>query len=447
MGDILTDVDAPAVAASPAGSPGVAPDEPGMSPASRIPLAHVSPPACLCAMVGGLLRLALAVAAVLGVVAGAAELGLRAAGVKPRGPAGLANVVPDGWTGFRLRPGVSGQETYVTNDLGMHAPRSYSLAPPPGALRVAVLGSSVVYGLDVSFADTITGAVERALQAAGHRAEVLNFGTHAYSIVNLSALLQAYVHQLQPQVAVVVVDIQVGLPYWPPLHPAATPEAGIEKVTWWDALRKRGAQKSALLTLFDDPRPARRWVRRASGLPLGPRARSASEPAPEPAAPRPVASPAVGSTASTPEQIRAYEEKRERELRAPLAAMAAFCAERSIALYFVTPYGPYFDPTDDELARMDVHHFLEEAARVHGGERTALGAEVELVTRVIRRVAARGSAHVIDMLESSRRSSLRTSRDFTEDGVHLTPTGNAALGRLIATRIVENLKQQSGARD
>ena len=84
----------------------------------------------------------------------------------------------------------------------------------------------------------------------------------------------------------------------------------------------------------------------------------------------------------------AYEERRERELAAPLAAMAAFCAEKSIALYFVTPYGPYFDLTDDELARMSVHHFLEEAARVHGSERAALGAEVELITRVVRRVAA-----------------------------------------------------------
>jgi len=144
------------------------------------------------------MRLALAVAAVLGLVAGAAEMGLRAAGVEPRVPIELSNVVPDGWTGFRLRPGVSGPESYVTNDLGMHAPRSYALAHQGRGLRVAVLGSSVVYGLNVTFADTIPGAVERELQATGHRAEVLNFGTHGFSIVNLSALLQAYVHQFQP---------------------------------------------------------------------------------------------------------------------------------------------------------------------------------------------------------------------------------------------------------
>jgi len=116
-----------------------------------------------------------------------------------------------------------------------------------------------------------------------------------------------------------------------------------------------------------------------------------------------------------PEDVRAWEERRERELSAPLAAMAAFCAEKAIALYFVTPYGPYFDFTDEELAGMSVQGFLEDAARVHGSERAAVGAEVELITRVVRRVAARGSAQVIDMLEASRGSSLRTSPDFTPE--------------------------------
>jgi lysophospholipase L1-like esterase len=126
-----------------------------------------------------------------------------------------------------------------------------------------------------------------------------------------------------------------------------------------------------------------------------------------------------------------------------MAAMAAFCAEKSIALYFVTPYGPYFDLTEDELDDMSVSHFLEEAARVHGSEREALGAEVELITRVARRVAARSSAHVIDMLEASRRSSLRTSPEFTPDGVHLSPAGNAALGKRIAERIVRDIERSA----
>jgi lysophospholipase L1-like esterase len=202
-----------------------------------------------------------------------------------------------------------------------------------------------------------------------------------------------------------------------------------------------------LLSLLDDPRPARRWIRRASGLPLLPRPRPASRR--PPAAPEPALTPvpAAEPTASSPERIRAYAEKRERELAPPLAAMAAFAAEKSIALYFVTPYGPYFDFTDDELARMSVHHFLVEAARAHGSERAALPAEVELITRVVRRVASERSAHVIDMLEASRRASMRASPDFTEDGVHLSPAGNAAFGRLIAARIVESVPPRSGHPD
>jgi hypothetical protein len=402
-------------------------------------------------MIGGLLRLAFAVVAVLGVLAGAFELGLRAAGARPRMAAEQSHIVPDGWTGFRLRPGISGHEAFVTNDLGMHAPRSYTLARPPDSLRVAVLGSSVVYGLATGFADTIPGVVERELQAAGHHAEVLNFGTHAFTIVNLSALLQAYVHQFQPDVVVVVVDLQVGLPDWPDVHPGSTSaDAGIERLGWWEALLKRGSGKSALVTLFDDPRRARRWIRRVTGLPLQPRSRPAPGSQPEARSPLPVhvvPTPAANPTASSPESVRAYEERRERELAAPMAAMAAFSAEQSILLYFVTPYGPYFDPTEDELAHMDVHGLLEEGARVHGSERAALAAEVELITRVTRRVAAHGSAQVIDMLEASRRSSLRTSSDFTQDGVHLSSAGNAALGKLIAARVVRDVKRQSGDGD
>jgi hypothetical protein len=377
-------------------------------------------------------------------LAGVSELLLRAAGVRPQPPAALSNVIPDAWTGFRLRPGVAGQEPYVTNDLGMHAPRSYALVPPPQTLRVAVLGSSVVYGMNLPFADTIPALVERELRAAGRRAEVLNFGTHAYNIVNVSSLLQTYVHQLRPQAVVVVVDLQVALVRWPDVHPRTTPdEQGIETLSGWKALVTRTSEKSALLGLLADPRPARRWIRRTTGLPLrpsGPRAkprRTADKKATDATAP--LASPAV---AASPERIAAYEQRRERELAAPMAAMAAFAAENGIDLYFVTPYGPYFDLTEGELAEMSVHHFLEEAAAVYGGERTAIGAEVELITRVIRRVSEGGTAGVIDMLEASRRSSLRSSAHFTADGVHLSPKGNAAFGRLIAERIVQDLDRR-----
>ena len=398
-------------------------------------------------MLGGLLRLALAVGAVLAVVAGALELGLRAAGSGPRVAGEVSEIVPDGWTGFRLRPGVAGQEAFVTNDLGMHAPRTYTLAPPPESLRVAVLGSSVVYGLALPFADTIPGALERELQLAGQRAEVLNFGTHRYTIVNLSAQLQAYVHQFQPDVVVVVIDLQVGLAEWPDVRPGAAADAGIEKLGWAEALLKRGAGKSALLALFDDARGTRRWVRRATGLPLRPLRLQAAPPPAETEAPAPAPAPAPQPAARGPEERRAYEERREHDLAAPMAAMAAFCAEKSIALFYVTPYGPYFDLTEHELGAMSVRHFLEESRPVYGNDRDALAAEVELITRVVRRVAGRSSARVIDMLEASRGASLRTSSHFTGDGVHLSPAGNAALGKLIAERIVREIEGRRAGGD
>jgi len=394
-------------------------------------------------MIGGIARLAAAAGLVLAMAAAAAELGLRAAGVGPRPPAPLFEMVPDGWTGFRLRPGVPGPEPFVTNDLGMHAARPYTLTPPPVSLRVAVLGSSVVYGMGMSLADTIPAVIERELQAAGRRAEVLNFGTQQFNIVNVSAQLQAYVHQFHPDVVVVVVDLQVAQPRWPDVRPRAGAE-DVEKPGWWETLLRRGAEKSALIALLNDPRDARRWVRRATGLPLQDRARPAARPSRQPRTreTRPESIPSGRPSSGPPEERQAYETRRERDLAAPLLAMSAFCAERSITLYLVTPYGPYFDVTEDDLAGMSVQQFLEDAVRVHEGVPEALGAEVELITRVARRVAAQSPARVIDMLEASRRSSPRTSPEFTRDGVHLTPLGNAALGHLIANRILQDLEER-----
>ena len=96
---------------------------------------------------------------------------------------------------------------------------------------------------------------------------------------------------------------------------------------------------------------------------------------------------------------------------------------------------------------MSVEHFLEEGARVHGGQREALAAEVELITRVAHRVAESGNARVIDMLEASRRASVRTSRYFKKDGVHLSPAGNAALGKRIAERIVRDIEAGNAGGD
>ena len=162
----------------------------------------------------------------------------------------------------------------------MHAPRSYALARPPETLRVAVLGSSVVYGMAMGFADTIPAVVERELQAAGHRAEVLNFGTHGFTIVNLSALLQAYVHQFQPDVVVVVVDLQVGLPHWPAVRrPRRRPAKGSRSSAGGGRSSSAAPRGAPCVALFDDPRPgAEVDPARRPACPCRPR----SGPAPDP---------------------------------------------------------------------------------------------------------------------------------------------------------------------
>jgi hypothetical protein len=183
---------------------------------------------------------------------------------------------------------------------------------------------------------------------------------------------------------VVVVDLQVGLPQWPPVRPAAAShDERIERLGWWEALLKRGSAKSALLTLFDDPRPARRWIRRVTGLFFRPPSRSAfrREPEVQLLLPGPAVPAAASPTPHSPESIHAYEKKRERELAAPITAITAFSAEKSITLYLVTPYGPYFDLTKNELNRIAVHGFLEESTRVYDSERATLTAEIELITR------------------------------------------------------------------
>ena len=344
-------------------------------------------------------------------MAGLAELGSARRGREAAGGRGAFEVVPDGWTGFRLRPGVTGEEPFVTNDLGMHAPRTYRWGGRPG--HAARRRARVVGGLRRSTrasADTIPGAVERELRAAGHRAEVLNFGTHGFSIVNVSALLQAYVHQFQPDVVVVVVDLQVGL------AALAAVRAGRRRRTKASRSSAGGRRsssaaprRSALLAVFDDPRPARRWIRRATGLPLRPRA----SPAPRLAVGRATEPPTLPPGRPPPLHRRTAGDpclRGEARARAGRAAGGhGRLRRREVHRALLR----------DALRRLLRPHRRragahERAPLPRGGgprprqrARARSRAEVELVTRVVRRVARGGSARVIDMLEASRRSSLR----------------------------------------
>jgi hypothetical protein len=398
-----------------------------------------------------LLRVVVGATIVLLLIAGALEGALRLSGIKPinLAEAGLSATIRDDWTGWRLRPNVqTGPEWALTNALGMHDPRpAYPLQKPVGTTRVAVIGSSVVYGPGNMFNTTIPHGLETELRALGYQAEAMNFGTNGFNVVNSSAMVQAYVQQFQPDAVVIVLDLQMSFPRWPGVM-QNTSESSVRQLSWSEALLKRGAERSALLSLIDDPAKARALVA-GLGLPLAPRvpppqtpARAApAAPAAPAAAPAPAAAAAVSTAPAPPPTDRAgFERWRRAELSAPLAATAAFCREKGIRLFVMTPYGPYFQASDDEIAKFSLG-MLKESQAAMGGLRPALVRETELVTEVVREVAGQYGAEVVDMLEPSRAATLKEPPHFSTDGIHYSAAGNVAIGQMLARRVDAALKQ------
>src|SRR5207302_3351458 len=115
-------------------------------------------------------------------------------------------------------------------------------------------------------------------------------------------------------------------------------------LTWNEALIKWGAQFSAVLTIIDNPEPARQLLG-SLPLPLTARASGAAQPAPAPSA----TSVEPPSQADLQRRRQEYEAARIRDIATPLAAMAAFSSEQGTRLVVVTPYGPYFQATDEQL--------------------------------------------------------------------------------------------------
>ena len=230
-----------------------------------------------------------------------------------------------------------------------------------------------------------------------------------------------------------VVDLQVGLARWPAVRPATAPQdEGIARLGWREALlaARRQQERAAW--------PARRPAARAALDSAGERPAPPAAAAPEPTAPTETpasaaaAAPARRRRPGPPEDVPAYEARRERELAAPMAAMSAFCRRAGHRALL----------RDAVWALLRAHRRrvrADERAPLHraGGAastRAARGAaaEVELITRAVRRVAGRGSARPSTCSRPRGAASLRAPPHFTEDGVHLSAAGNAALGRLIA---------------
>lgn len=87
-----------------------------------------------------------------------------------------------GWAPSPERVWPQGSGSYSVNRDGIRAPRDYSREPPPASLRIAVFGDSFTEGNEVADEHTWPRQLERRLNEAGLRAEVLNFGVSAYGM-------------------------------------------------------------------------------------------------------------------------------------------------------------------------------------------------------------------------------------------------------------------------
>lgn len=366
------------------------------------------------------------------------EMSLRLAGVKPIPLAakGLTAIMPDNWTGWRLRPNVvDGQEWVRTNSLSMHENREVSAAKPPGTFRAVVVGSSLVYGLGLNIRDTISSSAERELTTLGAHAQVLNLGVHGFTLSNVSALIQNYVHQLQPDVIVMVVDLNMAEVHWGPINASAINEEPVKKLSWSEALFVRASQVSSVMRCVEDPDVISGWFRRHMPFPFPDSIKTSRQEPLTPAA-------AVDATPQPPADVvpaldsaREYQERERREVRAILSSIAAFCREMKISLVFVTPYGPYFHYSDKDTIRYGNLAVLQEWSRIYGTRQAALSAEMLLLTDVIRDVGREFGNPIVDMLAASHTATF-DDPDFG-DSIHLSAIGCSHLGKIIADHIYE----------
>ncbi len=94
-----------------------------------------------------------------------------------------AVVIYDEWMGWTYRPNSLRQAgAFTINSAGFRSRRDYDLRPPPDSLRIALFGDSFTAGDDVSDVEVWGFLLERELNEAGIRAEVLNFGVGAYGM-------------------------------------------------------------------------------------------------------------------------------------------------------------------------------------------------------------------------------------------------------------------------
>jgi hypothetical protein len=382
------------------------------------------------------------------------ECALRLTGAKPVPLAsrGLSATVPDGWTQWAMRPNVSeGPEWVRTNAYGLHEDREINLASTNSKLRVAIVGSSVVWAPGHNLSNTISRAAEAVMGDKGCQVEVLNFGHQGFNLVNISSLMQVKVHQFKPDIVVLMTDLQVAYPQWPSPVPQSGAPDSVRQLSWYERSFMMASERSALLSLLNDPAKIRKIFESKLGLPIDDKNASVKsgphlvskhdEPVTQAAKNKPSEGHKSGGIVSTSrpaskkQVIESYEHRRKKDLGAVLSAITSFYKEMQIPLYFVTPYGPFYDSTDQELKGFSLN-MLTEATVIYGTLREALFKQAELVSRIIIEKAGEGSARVINMDNLSRASFGLQNPDFSSDGIHFSAQGNRHVGKIIADRLI-----------
>jgi lysophospholipase L1-like esterase len=150
------------------------------------------------------------VGVLVGLVLGAAELGLRLrrdiiAAHLPVPPNTDERLVADRLLRFKNRPSYSygdGRARYTNNSLGLRGPE-ITVEKPAGMMRVVVVGGSTVYGALDDDSETLSVQLEALLrQQLGGDIQVINGGAPGYDSLRELVLTRSQLLDLQPDVVV-----------------------------------------------------------------------------------------------------------------------------------------------------------------------------------------------------------------------------------------------------
>lgn len=105
---------------------------------------------------------------------------------------------------YKPTPGAETVQNQVLNKINSAGfrDREFPVEKTAGVKRILFLGDSIVYGQDIPHEDTIPKQLEKKLNAAGHKAEVLNFGVVGYETRQELIRLKTLGLQYKPDVVI-----------------------------------------------------------------------------------------------------------------------------------------------------------------------------------------------------------------------------------------------------